>query len=111
VDTDAVYFQMQSRTASKEVLQDPPVTALRRPSQPVPERFESFDTPTVMTGDIDLTEQSMRVTYEDPGERDEKKRLMSLFERPVEEAEPLGKADGRKKGKGLVRRSLRVAGF
>jgi DNA replication regulator DPB11 len=72
--------------------------------------FEAFDLPTLMITETDLAEESMRVTYEDPGERDEKKRLMSLLE-SQSETDPTAKTGGRKKGKGLVRRSLRVAGF
>jgi DNA replication regulator DPB11 len=59
--------------------------------------------------EVDMTEESMRVTYEDPGERDEKKRLMSILESQGESDSTT--KGGRRKGKGVVRRSLRVAGF
>ena len=48
-----------------------------------------------------LQEESMRVMYEDPGQRDEKKRLMSLLKN--------GEDDGLEKR--TRRRSTRIAGF
>lgn len=73
--------------------------------------FESYDELNINDGDGQLVEESMRVTYEDPGQRDEKKRLMSLFESQSEE----GRASrgSAKKGKASVktRRSTRIAGF
>ncbi|KAH8094535.1 hypothetical protein BXZ70DRAFT_1072697 [Cristinia sonorae] len=71
-------------------------------------------------------EQSMRVTYEDPNQNDERKRLLELLEtqkkeiweveddeEPVVVEKPVlnPKADGSKKGKGPTRRSSRVSGF
>jgi hypothetical protein len=61
---------------------------------------------------IRLTEESMRVMYEDPGERDEKRRLMSMFESQADASVGGVRRKGdRKKAKGLARRSTRVAGF
>jgi DNA replication regulator DPB11 len=51
--------------------------------------------------------------YEDPGQRDERKRLMSLFETQTQgggDGRGVGKKSGRK-GPPAVRRSTRVAGF
>ena len=51
--------------------------------------------------------------YEDPGQRDEKKRLMSLFETKTQGGDD-GHAEERKvgkKGPTVVRRSTRMAGF
>ena len=61
-------------------------------------------------------EESMRVMYEDPGQRDEKRRLMSLFENDTQQGrdEPGHRGAEWKAKKGLsagVRRSTRVAGF
>jgi DNA replication regulator DPB11 len=53
-------------------------------------------------------EGAMRVIYEDPGQREEKRRLMSLFEGQAGGRDALGSAE---KGRGLVRRSTRIAGF
>lgn len=52
-------------------------------------------------------EESMRVTYEDPGQRDEKKRLMSLFGSQDDEGK-----NGKKPNRGKAsRKSSRIAGF
>lgn len=49
----------------------------------------------------------MRVTYEDPGQRDEKKRLMSLFGSQDDEGK-----NGKKPNRGKAsRKSSRIAGF
>jgi DNA replication regulator DPB11 len=51
--------------------------------------------------------------YEDPGQRDEKKRLMSLFETQTHSADDgqAGVRNGSTKGLAAVRRSTRMAGF
>lgn len=54
-------------------------------------------------------EESMRVMYEDPGQRDEKKRLISLLKNQGGgEEDSLGSNSGFEK---RTRRSLRIAGF
>lgn len=53
----------------------------------------------------------MRVTYEGPGQREEKNRLMSLFGSPMGNP-PDGKTGGNASGKkGRVKRNTRMAGF
>jgi len=44
--------------------------------------------------------------YEDPGQREEKNRLMSLFE-----SQSLDGADGKMSRRERLRRSVRMAGF
>ena len=54
-------------------------------------------------------EESMRVMYEDPGQRDEKKRLMSLLKNQAGgEEDLLGSSSGFER---RARRSTRIAGF
>lgn len=60
-----------------------------------------------------LADDTMRVTYEDPGQMDERRRLMRLLtsgpdadETPVDEGET--KALSTKRGRNLVRRSTRT---
>ena len=55
-------------------------------------------------------ESSMRVMYEDPGQRDEKKRLMNLLKNQAggEEDQLVGSSGGFEKRR---RRSVRIAGF
>jgi DNA replication regulator DPB11 len=54
-------------------------------------------------------ESSMRVMYEDPGQRDEKKRLMNLLKNQAGgEDDPLVSSGGFGK---RTRRSVRIAGF
>lgn len=56
-----------------------------------------------------LEENSMRVMYEDPGQRDEKKRLMNLLKNQAGgEEDPLV---GSSNGFGKRRRSVRIAQF
>ena len=54
------------------------------------------------------TQESMRVMYEDPGQMDERNRLMNLFGSQRTQDEGI---DGRKSKQRSVRRSSRVAGF
>ena len=54
-------------------------------------------------------ESSMRVMYEDPGQRDEKKRLINLLKNQGGgEEDSLGSSGGFEK---RTRRSMRIAGF
>jgi len=75
--------------------------------------FEPYDEMNIVDGESHGVEESMRVMYEDPVQREEKKRLMSLFETQ-------GDGDGTQSGmngggggtkKSRTRRSARVAGF
>ena len=53
--------------------------------------------------------ESVRVMYEDPGQRDEKKRLMSLLKNQAGcEEDSLASGSGYEK---MARRSMRIAGF
>ena len=56
-------------------------------------------------------ESSMRVMYEDPGQRDEKKRLMNLLKNQAGGEEDLLVGSGGGFGKRTRRRSVRIAGF
>ena len=57
-----------------------------------------------------LEDESMRVMYEDPGQRDEKKRLINLLKiQAGGEEDPLGSSGGFEKR--TRRRSVRIAGF
>ncbi|KAI5119449.1 hypothetical protein M0805_008386 [Coniferiporia weirii] len=59
----------------------------------------------------DAIDESMRVTYEDPSQRDEKRRLLSLINNePVEPAPQDKPALTGKKGRGPVRRASGVVG-
>jgi len=77
--------------------------------------FEPYDELNLVDGRP--YEESMRVTYEDPGQRDEKRRLMSLFEIQTPEGAEggeVGKEGRGRKGSAsatVVRRSTRMAGF
>ena len=73
--------------------------------------FESFDAVEEFEneGGNFQEESSMRVMYEDPGQRDEKKRLMNLLKNQAGgEEDPLVGSSG---GFGKRRRSVRIAGF
>ncbi|KAH8118085.1 hypothetical protein DFH11DRAFT_1851073 [Phellopilus nigrolimitatus] len=62
--------------------------------------------------DAEDTDESMRVTYEDPSQQDEKRRLLELINNPPAEPEREEKViPARRKPRNLVRRSSRVAGF
>lgn len=56
------------------------------------------------------TEESVRVTYEDPGQMDERKRLMNLLKSEVD-SQDVQIIDERAVGQSRIRRSTRVAGF
>ena len=82
--------------------------------QPLIESIEPYDGLNLVDGRP--YEESMRVTYEDPGQRDEKRRLMSLFETQTPEGAEgeVGKEGRGRKGSAsatVVRRSTRMAGF
>ena len=109
-----ILLQPQSRHESGEFVAPPSIIA----AAPAPSYarslspFESYDELSLIDGARSY-EESMRVTYEDPGQRDEKKRLMSLFETQTqsgEDSHAAGRKGGRK-GPAAVRRSTRVAGF
>lgn len=102
-------LQTQSRQQSGEYVA-PPSLVIRPPASRSLSPFEANDELNLLDGGGMSYEESMRVRYEDPGERDERKRLMSLFESQTPDGERLGKKMGRK-GPGLVRRSTRMAGF
>lgn len=57
-------------------------------------------------------DESMRVTYEDPGERDEKLRLLGLLNKePAAQTTPSPDTSQPKKARNLVRRVTRAPGF
>jgi DNA replication regulator DPB11 len=66
------------------------------------EMYEAIDV------EVGQTQESMRVMYEDPGQMDQRKRLMNIFgsQRTQDEG-----VDVRKSKQRSVRRSSRVAGF
>lgn len=68
--------------------------------------FETYDELNLLESSI--VDDSMRVTYEDPGQREERRRLMSLLK--VGGADDMnGKAGGKESSR--IRRSSRIAGF
>lgn len=71
--------------------------------------YESYDDMNIHGEDSAAKEESVRVMYEDPGQRDEKKRLMSLLKSQADDVLPgSGKAV---KSSGRTRKSSRLAGF
>ena len=71
--------------------------------------FVSYNAVDEFDGANFQEESSMRVMYEDPGQRDEKKRLMNLLKNQAGgEEDPLVGSSG---GFGKRRRSVRIAGF
>lgn len=76
-------------------------------------QYEPYDELDLVEGNEQPFEESMRVMYEDPGQRDEKKRLMSLFESQNQGGDESysGGRSGTKKGASAIRRSTRMAGF
>lgn len=102
----------QSRQESGESVAPQPIitAAPESPYNRSLSPFEPHDELNLVNGGGRFYEESMRVTYEDPGQREEKRRLMSLFETQGEESRGAGRKEGRK-GPALVRRSTRVAGF
>ncbi|KZP22630.1 hypothetical protein FIBSPDRAFT_787042 [Athelia psychrophila] len=73
-------------------------------------QFEPHDELNLFEGEGMSYEESMQVRYEDPGERDERERLLSIFESQTVTEEIRGKRSGRK-GQLPARRSTRMAGF
>lgn len=84
---------------------------------PIGHTLSQFEPPTdpldLFGGDGASYEESMQVRYEDPGERDERERLLSIFESQSLVAEDgRGKrGGGGRKGPAAARRSTRMAGF
>ena len=71
------------------------------------ETFETYDDDLNLFERSNVGEESMHVVYVDPGQRDEKKRLMSLLRNDsVLEVGEGGKASSLR-----TRRSSRIAGF
>ena len=69
--------------------------------------FELYEDDINLLERSNVGDESMRVTYVDPGQRDEKKRLMSLLKSDsVLEVGESGKASSLR-----TRRSSRIAGF
>ena len=71
--------------------------------------FESYPH-ELNLGDQESQAESMRVMYEDPGQREEKKRLMSLLKSQGGEGESMTLSASRDVEK-QARRSTRIAGF
>lgn len=68
--------------------------------------FGTYDDDVDLLERSHVGEESMRVTYVDPGQRDERKRLMSLLK--GDNVPELGEG---LKASSLRRRSSRIAGF
>jgi DNA replication regulator DPB11 len=109
------FLQPQSRHESDEFVapvsihQAAPVSLYDRSLSP----FEPYDELNLIDGGGRSYEESMRVMYEDPGQLEEKKRLMSLFETQTQSGDDsrTGGRKGGKKAPTAVRRSTRMAGF
>ncbi|KAF8813526.1 hypothetical protein BYT27DRAFT_7131662 [Phlegmacium glaucopus] len=87
-----------------------PPAIILRPGAVTGDPFESYNAVDEFEHEsVKSQEESMRVMYEDPGQRDEKKRLISLLKNQggVEE-DSLGSSGGFEK---RARRSMRIAGF
>jgi DNA replication regulator DPB11 len=69
--------------------------------------FETYDDDINLLERSSVGDESMRVTYVDPGQRDEKKRLMSL----LRSDKVLEGGEGGKASSLRTRRSARIAGF
>jgi DNA replication regulator DPB11 len=65
----------------------------------------------VMFNVDERAEESMRVEYEDPGQMDEKARLMSLLGSQKQSQDGNLKKVRRRNEQGIVRRSSRTANF
>jgi|SRR6266545_3541593 len=77
--------------------------------------FGSFPEELNLPDDGMSQQESVRVTYEDPGQRDEKRRLMNLLKEKASngglgESETLSMSGGMRGPDRLTRRSTRVAG-
>lgn len=78
---------------------------------PIPYEFNHFendDELNIIDGDGITQEQSMRVMYEDPGQLEERKRLLGMFESQTLDEHS---GHGGKRAKVFTRRSTRIAGF
>jgi len=74
----------------------------------------SFPTDVIRPFSDQTQDESMRVTYEDPKQRDEKLRLLNLLSGECKEGSTAVTTEDVpivKKGKNLVRRSSRKSGF
>ena len=90
----------------------PPPIALREAAAITGELFGSYNGVDEFENDEGgkIEESSMRVMYEDPGQRDEKKRLMNLLKNQAGgEEDLLGSSSGVFDKR--TRRSVRIAGF
>lgn len=95
-----------SRKSSKVQLADIPPVPL--PAPVFGDTFEMYDDDDMnLLERSNVGEESMRVTYVDPGQRDEKKRLMSLLRGD----NVLEVGEGGKTPSLRTRRSSRIAGF
>ncbi|KAG2341205.1 BRCT domain-containing protein [Suillus weaverae] len=83
--------KVQSRQESRETIAEPPARLARLP-QPM-----YYDAMSLLDGSARPSEDSLRVTYEDPGQEAEKRKLMAL----------LGENNVGRKGR---RKSARIAG-
>lgn len=65
------------------------------------------DLDTISLLEAENKEESMRVTYEDPSQQNEKRRLLSIINNEPYEPEPETVQEQPKKGRNLVRRVTR----
>ena len=84
---------MPSRQESRETIGGDPLPRLVPPPQPV-----YYDAMSLLDGSTRPSEDNLRVTYEDPGQEAEKRKLMAL----------LGEESVGRKGR---RKATKVAGF
>lgn len=75
--------------------------------------FESYSEDVNVADSVGSQQESIRVMYEDPGQRDEKKRLMNLLKGKASECEPetLSMLSGLRNMERSTRRSTRIPGF
>jgi DNA replication regulator DPB11 len=73
--------------------------------------YEPYDELNITDGESTITEQSIRVMYEDPGQRDEQHRLMSLFESGAGLKTGRGGRKGAANPGRTTRRSTRIGGL
>lgn len=85
--------RVQSRQESRETITGEPPARLVLPPQPM-----YYDAMSLLDGSARPSEDSLRVTYEDPGQEAEKRKLMAL----------LGEENVGRKGR---RKSTRIAGY
>lgn len=75
--------------------------------------FESYADDLEVADNGESQQESVRVMYEDPGQRDEKRRLMNLLKGKASEGEPetLSMLSGLRSIERPTRRSTRIPGF